>query len=488
MENRTQIRLKNHILPSLGKLLPGEKNLLSPLQLSFEQKATADEIQATGLVDSEMEMKSEFKPVLQVLANPTSLVDLRISAGGQFQQFSLYYGDAGESPILLMNTFEDLLLEHPANTKGILDGLMNFSSDSLIASFDFQVALPNRQALVLAALIDLHRRTVARAFANLAKFNTQSVHAEEIADWIVNCPDDPQWITALIRQPDDHATTAAQLQADLNLLVRQGMCKASEQGYELSEPTSQVGNRLVLLDSFYTLDVARISSGGKVAVVSITALQAGVNDLLQIEFQGGEIQFVSLSPMAFLEQVAYYQEKGGAEFPDLPGDTETQEPPVDAVTSNKVLRLAVPGLATPFLLTEALTIGRAEGCELKLADQQVSRQHTRIERRQDEFWIIDLGSSNGTFVNDSRITETIRLEPGDKIQIGDTTLEVLAESSSAPEDATFINLQAPIIQPQMQALPVADKQTKPVNSCQFCGQPLSATARFCTQCGTPVKP
>ncbi|MBN1146442.1 MAG: zinc ribbon domain-containing protein [Anaerolineales bacterium] len=330
-----QIRLHKSLLPALGKLLPGEKNMLSPLRLSSDREATQQELQDASLLEAGSEdapgrLKAEHLPWLQILANPASLVDLRFSASGQFQQFSLYYSGADEPPVLLMNAGEGLLVERPADTASILDGLVQFSSDSLVASFDFQAALPYQQALALAALVDLQRRQAARAFADLAAADARAVSADEAARWIAACPDDPRWLVALIRKPSEEAPSAARLQADLNLLAERGFCEALGQGYALSPSMLPLGNRLAMADRLYTLDVARMGSGGRAAVVSITALQGGVNDFLQIEFQGDEILFTSLSPMAFLDQAAYYLEKGGAELPDLAqpaGTTEPQTPP-----------------------------------------------------------------------------------------------------------------------------------------------------------------
>lgn len=65
-----------------------------------------------------------------------------------------------------------------------------------------------------------------------------------------------------------------------------------------------------------------------------------------------------------------------------------------------------------------IIIGRAPPCDLILADREVSRQHCRVELREDAAWIVDLGSSNGTFVDGARIAEAQPLAHGSVIALG----------------------------------------------------------------------
>jgi FHA domain len=70
-----------------------------------------------------------------------------------------------------------------------------------------------------------------------------------------------------------------------------------------------------------------------------------------------------------------------------------------------------------------LTLGRGFGNDVSLdRDEYVSTRHARIEPRRDGFWIQDVGSTNGTFVNGDRLTQPHRLQPGDLIRIGETDL------------------------------------------------------------------
>ena len=75
----------------------------------------------------------------------------------------------------------------------------------------------------------------------------------------------------------------------------------------------------------------------------------------------------------------------------------------------------------------ATTIGREECDILLLQDDQVSRQHAKVEQRGNVLVLIDLDSTNGTYVNGVRLQAPYTLQPGDVIQIGGSALTVYAE-------------------------------------------------------------
>src|SRR4051812_8222554 len=63
-------------------------------------------------------------------------------------------------------------------------------------------------------------------------------------------------------------------------------------------------------------------------------------------------------------------------------------------------------------------LGRSPQAELFFEAEEVSREHARLTVNFDHLLIEDLGSSNGTFVNDERITGPTRLWPNQKVRLG----------------------------------------------------------------------
>lgn len=90
-----------------------------------------------------------------------------------------------------------------------------------------------------------------------------------------------------------------------------------------------------------------------------------------------------------------------------------------------------------FVLRHRGVLGRGSASEYRLDHPQVSRRHALLERRGDAFWIEDLGSSNGTFVEGVRLTAPRRLEPSQRIEVGPWSLVFEGERlvRRAPEGA-----------------------------------------------------
>ena len=90
------------------------------------------------------------------------------------------------------------------------------------------------------------------------------------------------------------------------------------------------------------------------------------------------------------------------------------------------LKMIDPATSQVFPLSEEVTIGRAPGCSVPLADDTfVSQLHARVFIRDGKPFVEDLGSTNGTFLNRDRLSKTMPLHRGDKLQIGKTVLEIV---------------------------------------------------------------
>ena len=77
-----------------------------------------------------------------------------------------------------------------------------------------------------------------------------------------------------------------------------------------------------------------------------------------------------------------------------------------------------------FRLDGNLRVGRSEGCEIRVDDNYVSAFHARIFNREGAWYVEDLGSTNGTYINQRRVTSPILARAGDRIRMGKSVLEL----------------------------------------------------------------
>ena len=106
--------------------------------------------------------------------------------------------------------------------------------------------------------------------------------------------------------------------------------------------------------------------------------------------------------------------KRGSKPARPPRGTPTKVVVVDGPTAG----VAVPLDQTPIL------IGRGNDAAIRLDDDYVSTRHARIASNGDQWFVEDLGSTNGTYIGSHRLTQPTTLQLGSLVRIGKTTLEL----------------------------------------------------------------
>ena len=123
-----------------------------------------------------------------------------------------------------------------------------------------------------------------------------------------------------------------------------------------------------------------------------------------------------------------------------PPEVTAPEPPAAEVTETPgaeaglVLRLeSERGEPTTFTISrEGATIGRAPENTIRLDDLSVSRKHARIAYRQSAYWLSDVGSMGGTWVDGTKLNAPRRLSEGQTVDIGVCRLTVASLAGATP--------------------------------------------------------
>lgn len=103
---------------------------------------------------------------------------------------------------------------------------------------------------------------------------------------------------------------------------------------------------------------------------------------------------------------------------------------------------------------ETLVIGRRADCDLVLDDAKISRKHAMVRWQDNAYWLFDLGSSNGSYLNGRRIQATTRLAHSDVIRLGPFEFGFVSSDGDRPGDG-WSN------EPDFSAT-IADISTRPV--------------------------
>ena len=75
-------------------------------------------------------------------------------------------------------------------------------------------------------------------------------------------------------------------------------------------------------------------------------------------------------------------------------------------------------------LADELTVGRAAGCHITVDDTYVSQNHSRVFRQNGRLMVEDLGSTNGTYLNGTKVSGSMVMQRGDRLKVGNTVLEL----------------------------------------------------------------
>jgi FHA domain-containing protein len=111
-----------------------------------------------------------------------------------------------------------------------------------------------------------------------------------------------------------------------------------------------------------------------------------------------------------------------AELSEAPGPPSGEQPAVATPSAGTGGMLVLADGGKEFALGDRSVIGRLQGSEVEIQDPGASRRHAEIRRDGADYVVADLGSTNGTLVNDRPVAEAT-LEDGDRITIGRTVLE-----------------------------------------------------------------
>lgn len=122
-----------------------------------------------------------------------------------------------------------------------------------------------------------------------------------------------------------------------------------------------------------------------------------------------------------------------------------------------------------------LTVGRVQGNDIVLAKRNVSKKHARLLWKDDQAVVVDLNSTNGTWVNGRKITAPYPLKQGDKIYIADFILAVEPVHDGAERTSSAPRVSEPPVIPRKEPMPA--ETARPPRQSAEARRPHSLPAR-----------
>jgi len=90
-----------------------------------------------------------------------------------------------------------------------------------------------------------------------------------------------------------------------------------------------------------------------------------------------------------------------------------------------LLEVQAPDATFTYPLRKNSILGRDETADINLNDQAVSAKHCSFRQRGSSWYVYDLNSLNGTYVNEQKISQPVKIKANDRIKVGKTVILVL---------------------------------------------------------------
>jgi pSer/pThr/pTyr-binding forkhead associated (FHA) protein len=94
-----------------------------------------------------------------------------------------------------------------------------------------------------------------------------------------------------------------------------------------------------------------------------------------------------------------------------------------------------PTFGKVYAMVGTLSVGRSAESDICIASDEISRQHARVQSSAGGIVVEDLGSANGTFINDKRIHTATVLNPGDEVRFDTVRFLLMAPAQEAQQAA-----------------------------------------------------
>lgn len=301
--------LNNEQLEGLNHLINdniGEKNDLSVLN-NYDSKELAEEdkefFQENNFINNDGDIID--KELFEILAKPSAIAKFMLTGGTNKFEYTVSYDTNKQKNIAFTKTPEYYMIDNETQRKDITDMVGNFVGKTNLKSISIKQKFSPEEAIVIAAMIDLERRTILRAFVDELPYTNNKYGVNMTWRMVHGSSNSIQWFVYCISEVigEDISLKQDQVKDVLDKLKDKGIVSEQYGQYQLSEELSQLANRMIIVNNIMTMETIGKSSEEELISAGFTCIQSGVHDILLLDYDGKDVLFKTVSSEVLLEYI-----------------------------------------------------------------------------------------------------------------------------------------------------------------------------------------
>lgn len=260
-------------------------------------------LEKAGLIDSNGHILGSVQRAMEVLSNPSATIKLVFTGGSGKYEHNISYDQSFKNPVSFTITPNAISIDDEINTKSIIKVVEDFVGRSSLKSINISEKFSVAESLVIAAMLDMERKSSLKAFVDEIPFNHNSYHANMIWRIINSTTSSIQWFVYILEEiiGKHDPITKNQVQEALNQLVVKELITYQDDLYQLSSPLLLLSNRMIIIDNILSVQAAKKEESVGTLSTGFTCIQSGVHDLLFVEFTDKEITFETITSVRLIE-------------------------------------------------------------------------------------------------------------------------------------------------------------------------------------------
>ncbi len=288
-----------------------DKNSISPLNRFPSKELSSDDrnsLEEMGIIDFNGNISESIQPAIDVLAKPNAVVKVIFTGGAGTYEHDINYDNSFQRHISFTVTPSTITIDDETNPQSIVKVLSDFVGKSNLKSLNVSSKFTLIEALVVAALLDMERKSSLRAFLDEIPFTHNSYNTNMIWRIINSTSSSIQWFVCILNEiAGEHISLSQQqVQDAIEKLITMGTITQKGGLYQLSGELSHLSSRMIIVDNILSAQASRQDETGRIISTGFTCVQSGVHDLLFLEYNSKEIIFETITSVRLMDNLSRF--------------------------------------------------------------------------------------------------------------------------------------------------------------------------------------